>query len=88
MYRVKNKYRFCTGSYHDCQYLNYRLQINLIQRQAILETQSHVHNTRITAHKHTSIPASVSLLVSCIPGVELVAAVLVAREIQVNVQVL
>ena len=75
---LKKKYRFCTGSYHDCQYLNYRLQMNLIQRQAILETQSHAHNTRIIAHKHTSIPVSVSLLVSCTPGVELAVAVLVA----------
>ena len=32
-------------------------------------------------HRHTSIPVSVS---PCTPGVELAVAVLVAREIQVN----
>ena len=39
-------------------------------------------------HTSTPIPVSVSLLISCTPGVELAVAVLVAREIQVNVQVL
>ena len=58
---------------------------------ATLKTHNPHYNTTLWTKlmcTSTPVPVSVSLVVSCTPGVELAATVLSAREIQVNVHVL